>query len=81
MVVMVLASGVGLVDGFTLAAWICAGLPALSFFAGYLVLGRWGRPAMVAGTPPRYVHLGFLICFVAVPVAYVAYLLLFRLLR
>jgi hypothetical protein len=36
---------------------------------------------MVAGTPPRYVHLGFLICFVAVPVAYVAYLLLFRLLR
>ncbi|MGK5676668.1 hypothetical protein ACSNOB_27980, partial [Micromonospora sp. URMC 106] len=81
MVVMVLASGVGLVDGFTLAAWICAGLPALSFFAGYLVLGRWGRPAVVAGTPPRYVHLGFLICFVAVPVAYVAYLLLFRLLR
>ncbi|MFG3699116.1 hypothetical protein ACGF5C_14535 [Micromonospora sp. NPDC047620] len=81
MVVMVLASGVGLVDGFTLGAWICAGLPALSFFAGYLVLGRWGRPAMVAGTPPRYVHLGFLICFVAVPVAYVAYLLLFRLLR
>ncbi|MEU5946641.1 hypothetical protein ABZ793_13905 [Micromonospora sp. NPDC047465] len=81
MVVMVLASGVGLVDGFTLGAWICAGLPALSFFAGYLVLGRWGRPAMVAGAPPRYVHLGFLICFVAVPVAYVAYLLLFRLLR
>ncbi|MFG3420707.1 hypothetical protein [Micromonospora sp. NPDC048063] len=81
MVVMVLASGVGLVDGFTLGAWICAGLPALSFFAGYLVLGRWGRPALVVGTPPRYVHLGFLICFVAVPVAYVAYLLLFRLLR
>ncbi|MER7331869.1 MULTISPECIES: hypothetical protein [unclassified Micromonospora] len=81
MVVMVLASGVGLVDGFTLGAWICAGLPALSFFAGYLVLGRWGRPAMVAGTPPRYVHLGFLICFVAVPVAYLAYLLLFRFLR
>ncbi|MFV2110844.1 hypothetical protein ACFHW0_00705 [Micromonospora sp. LOL_025] len=81
MMIMVLASGVGLVDGFTLGAWICAGLPALSFFAGYLVLGRWGRPAMVAGTPPRYVHLGFLICFAAVPVAYVAFLLLFRVLR
>ncbi|MEU7933941.1 hypothetical protein [Micromonospora echinofusca] len=81
MMIMVLASGVGLVDGFTLGAWICAGLPALSFFAGYLVLGRWGRPAIVAGTPPRYVHLGFLICFAAVPVAYVAFLLLFRVLR
>ncbi|MEU2662518.1 hypothetical protein [Micromonospora sp. NPDC007220] len=81
MMIMVLASGVGLVDGFTLGAWICAGLPALSFFAGYLVLGRWGRPAMVAGTPPRYVHLGFLICFAAVPVAYVAFLLLFRVMR
>ncbi|MER7418185.1 hypothetical protein ABT346_15625 [Micromonospora peucetia] len=81
MMIMVLASGVGLVDGFTLGAWICAGLPALSFFAGYLVLGRWGRPAMVAGTPPRYVHFGFLICFAAVPVAYVAVLLLFRVLR
>ncbi|WP_326563558.1 hypothetical protein [Micromonospora peucetia] len=81
MLIMVLASGVGLVDGFTLSAWICAGLPALSFFAGYLVLGRWGRPAMVAGTPPRYVHFGFLICFAAVPVAYLAFLLLFRVLR
>ncbi|MCX4388452.1 hypothetical protein OG777_16135 [Micromonospora peucetia] len=81
MMIMVLASGVGLVDGFTLGAWICAGLPALSFFAGYLVLGRWGRPAMVAGTPPRYVHFGFLICFAAVPVAYLAFLLLFRVLR
>ncbi|MEU9508107.1 hypothetical protein AB0D32_17730 [Micromonospora sp. NPDC048170] len=81
MMIMVLASGVGLVDGFTLGAWICAGLPALSFFAGYLVLGRWGRPAAVAGTPPRYVHLGFLVCFAAVPVAYVAFLLLFRVLR
>ncbi|MEH1099344.1 hypothetical protein [Micromonospora sp. CPCC 205561] len=81
MSIMALASDVGLVDGFTLAAWICAGLPALSFFAGYLVLGRWGRPVMVAGTPPRYVHLGFLICFAALPIAYVAFLLLFRVLR
>ncbi|MFI6241246.1 hypothetical protein ACIBEF_15345 [Micromonospora sp. NPDC050795] len=78
---LVLASGVGLVDGFTLGAWICAGLPAVAFFGGYLVLGRWGRPAMVAGTPPRYLPLGFLICFLVVPMAYCAYLLLVRGLR
>ncbi|RLP86042.1 hypothetical protein, partial [Micromonospora sp. CV4] len=81
MLALVLASGVGLVDGFTLGAWICAGLPALAFFGGYLVLGRWGRPAMVAGTPPRYLPLGFLICFLLVPVAYCGYLLLVRGLR
>ncbi|WBB67335.1 hypothetical protein [Micromonospora sp. WMMD812] len=81
MLALVLASGVGLVDGFTLGAWICAGLPALAFFAGYLVLGRWGRPAMVAGAPPRYLPLGFLICFLLVPVAYCGYLLIFRALR
>ncbi|MGC4796654.1 hypothetical protein ACLQ3H_21430 [Micromonospora saelicesensis] len=78
---LVLASGVGLVDGFTLGAWICAGLPAVAFFGGYLVLGRWGRPAMVAGTPPRYLPLGFLICFLVVPMAYCAYLLMVRGLR
>ncbi|MGQ5263020.1 hypothetical protein ACTWLT_20000 [Micromonospora sp. ZYX-F-536] len=81
MLALVLASGVGLVDGFTLGAWICAGLPALAFFGGYLVLGQWGRPAMVAGTPPRYLPLGFLICFLLVPVAYCGYLLLVRGLR
>ncbi|RAO20224.1 hypothetical protein MED15_02526 [Micromonospora noduli] len=79
--ILVLASGVGLVDGFTLGAWICAGLPAVAFFGGYLVLGRWGRPAMVAGTPPRYLPLGFLICFLVVPMAYCAYLLMVRGLR
>ncbi|MEH1169085.1 hypothetical protein V6V47_27260 [Micromonospora sp. CPCC 205539] len=78
---LVLASGVGLVDGFTLGAWICAGLPAVAFFGGYLVLGRWGRPAMVVGTPPRYLPLGFLICFLLVPMAYCGYLLLVRGLR
>ncbi|MGC5289468.1 hypothetical protein [Micromonospora sp. DT231] len=81
MLALVLASGVGIVDGFTLGAWICAGLPAVAFFGGYLVLGRWGRPAMVAGTPPRYLPLGFLICFLLVPMAYCAYLLLVRGLR
>ncbi|GGL96029.1 hypothetical protein [Micromonospora yangpuensis] len=81
MLMLVVASGVGLVDGFTLGAWMCAGLPALSFFAGYLILGQWGSPALHAGTGSRYVHFGFLICFVLVPVAYCAYLVLVRTLR
>ncbi|NJP32364.1 hypothetical protein [Micromonospora thermarum] len=78
MLVMVLASGVGVVDLGTLYAWMCAGLPAVSLIAGWLVLGRWGRPPMVAGTPPRYPVLGILVCFLALPLAYCGYLLLFR---
>ncbi|GIJ77398.1 hypothetical protein SAMN05443287_112153 [Micromonospora phaseoli] len=81
MLVMVLASGVGVVDGFTLYAWMCAGLPAFSLIGGWLVLGRWGRPAVGAATPPRYPVLGFLLCFLAVPLAYCGYLLIFRTLR
>ncbi|KXK59790.1 hypothetical protein AWW66_22375 [Micromonospora rosaria] len=78
---LVLGNGIGLVDGFTLGAWMCAGLPALSFFGGYLILGRWGKPVLVAGTPPRYVHVGFLVCFLLVPIAYCAYLVLIRTFR
>ncbi len=81
MLLMVLASGVGVVDGFTLYAWMCAGLPAVSLIGGWLVLGRWGRPAAGAATPPRHPVLGFLLCFLAVPLAYCGYLLLFRALR
>ncbi|GGM38644.1 hypothetical protein GCM10011608_24220 [Micromonospora sonchi] len=81
MLLMVLASGVGVVDGFTLYAWMCAGLPAVSLIGGWLVLGRWGRPAVGAATPPRHPVLGFLLCFLAVPLAYCGYLLLFRALR
>ncbi|GIJ25257.1 hypothetical protein Vqi01_04190 [Micromonospora qiuiae] len=81
MLLMVLASGVGVVDGFTLYAWMCAGLPAVSLVGGWVVLGRWGRPAVGAATAPRYPVLGFLLCFLAVPLAYCGYLLLFRALR
>lgn len=83
MLMLVLASGVGVVDTFTLYAWTCAGLPAVAFFAGVLLLGRYGRPvaANVAVSPPRYVHFGFAICFLALPILYCGYLLLFRLLR
>ncbi|MEV0157561.1 hypothetical protein AB0H57_28085 [Micromonospora sp. NPDC050686] len=81
MLVMVLASGVGLIGGFTLGAWICAGLPVVSFVAGYLVLGRFGRAPLIAGPPPRYVPMGFVICVLLVPFVYCAYLLLVRFLR
>ncbi|MGC5018040.1 hypothetical protein [Micromonospora sp. DT47] len=81
MLVLVLASGVGLVSGFTLGAWVCAGLPVLSFAAGWLILGRWGRPALATVEPPRFVPLGFVICVALVPTAYCASLLFVRFLR
>ncbi|MFC0003220.1 hypothetical protein [Micromonospora siamensis] len=81
MLVMVVASGVGLVGGVTLGAFICAGLPVLSFLAGYLVLARFGRPPLAATPPPRYVPMGFVICVLLVPMLYCAYLLLVRFLR
>ncbi|MEU5939775.1 hypothetical protein ABZ807_11360 [Micromonospora sp. NPDC047548] len=81
MLVLVVASGVGLVSGFTLGAWVCAGLPVLSFAAGWLILGRWGRPALATVEPPRFVPLGFVICVALVPTAYCASLLLVRFLR
>ncbi|WP_233197047.1 hypothetical protein [Verrucosispora sp. ts21] len=81
MLVMVLASGVGVVGGWTLFSWMCAGLPAASLIGGWLVLGRWGRPAVGAMTAPRYPVIGFLLCFLAVPLAYCGYLVLIRALR
>ncbi|MFJ6196422.1 hypothetical protein [Micromonospora sp. NPDC092111] len=81
MLVLVVANGVGLVSGVTLGALTCAGLPVLSFVAGWLVLGRWGRPALATTDPPRYVPLGFVICALLVPLAYCASLLLIRFLR
>ncbi|TCB98109.1 hypothetical protein E0H26_10380 [Micromonospora zingiberis] len=81
MLVMVLASGVGVVGGWTLYSWMCAGLPAVSLIGAWLVLGRWGRPAVGAATPPRYPVIGFLLCFLAVPLAYCGYLILVRTMR
>ncbi|MFY1595146.1 hypothetical protein [Micromonospora sp. WMMD737] len=81
MLVMVLASGIGALGLGTLYTWMCAGLPAMSLIAGWLILGRWGTPAVVVGTPPRYPLLGILVCFLAVPLAYCGYLLIFRALR
>ncbi|MGC4805848.1 hypothetical protein [Micromonospora sp. DT233] len=78
---LVLLNAGGLVLGAgALYAASCAGLPVLCFVAGYLVLGRWGRPALGAeGPPPRFVPLGFVICVLLVPLAQCGYLLLSRL--
>ncbi|MFI9640048.1 hypothetical protein ACIG87_08265 [Micromonospora sp. NPDC051925] len=81
MLVLVVANGIGVVDGVTLGALTCAGLPLLSFVAGWLVLGRWGRPALADTDPPRYAPLGFVVCALLVPLAYCVTLLLFRLVR
>ncbi|PZG12126.1 hypothetical protein C1I95_26550 [Micromonospora craterilacus] len=81
MLVLGLASDVGVVGFGTLVAWMCAGLPAVALVGGWLVLSRWGRPAVGAAAPPRYPVLGFLLCFLAVPLAYCGYLLLVRTLR
>ncbi|MFG1950845.1 hypothetical protein [Micromonospora sp. NPDC048830] len=80
MLAMVVASDLAVVGLGALYAATCAGLPVLSFLAGYLVLGRWGRPALGSEAPPRFAPLGFVVCALLVPLAYCAYLLAFRLL-
>ncbi|MEV4714195.1 hypothetical protein [Micromonospora sp. NPDC049374] len=81
LLVLTFGWSLGVVGLATLLAWMLAGLPAMALIGGWLVLGRWGRPAVGAATPPRYPVLGFLLCFLAVPLAYCGYLLLFRVLR
>ncbi|MFF3868545.1 hypothetical protein [Micromonospora sp. NPDC001898] len=81
MLIMAVAADLAVVGLGALYAATCAGLPVLSFVAGYLVLGRWGRPALGSEQPPRFVPLGFVTCVLLVPLAYCGYLLLFRLVR
>lgn len=82
MLVMVVASGLELVGLGVLYASMCAGLPVASFVAGYLVLGRWGRPVIgPAAQTSRFVPMGFVICALLMPFVYCAYLLMFRVLR
>ncbi|MGI5215175.1 hypothetical protein [Plantactinospora sp. CA-290183] len=61
----------------TVLSWSCAGLPAMAFFVGYFVLSVWGKPRMVEGRFPRYPRLGFLICFLGAPLAFLVYFAVF----
>jgi hypothetical protein len=82
MMAALIGSSVPLTGLDVVAAASCAGVPLLSFLAGHLVLGRWGRPVLGDETPPgRYVPLGFVICALVAPTLFCAYLVLFRLLR
>ncbi|WP_229400154.1 hypothetical protein [Micromonospora okii] len=77
--VMLSVGGIA-VNPAALYAATCAGLPVLSFVAGYLALGRWGRPALGADAPPpRFVPLGFVTCGLLLPLAQCGYLALSRL--
>ncbi|MEU7618356.1 hypothetical protein AB0M91_09595 [Micromonospora rifamycinica] len=78
MLALVVANGSGLVDGVTLGALTCAGLPLISFVTGWLVLGRWGRPALAGADASRFAPLGFVICALLLPTAYCVVLLLVR---
>ncbi|GIG89954.1 hypothetical protein Pen02_48900 [Plantactinospora endophytica] len=60
---------------FAVFSWSCAGLPTMVFFLGYLALSVWGKPRMIVGRPARYAKLGFGICFLAAPFAFLTYYL------
>ncbi|MFU8854262.1 hypothetical protein ACNAW0_25230 [Micromonospora sp. SL1-18] len=57
----------------------CTGIPLLSFLAGHLILGRWGRPVIGGPPPSRYIPLGFVICALLSPSLYCVVLVAARL--
>jgi hypothetical protein len=56
---------------FETLAWSLCGLPALAFFAGYITVATVGQPR-VGGGLPKQARLGGAICFVGMPLAWVA---------
>ncbi|MEV4755580.1 hypothetical protein AB0J86_10785 [Micromonospora sp. NPDC049559] len=74
--VLVAGWGLDVVDPFTVFAWTCGGLPAMAFFAAYLVLTVWGKPRILNGKPHHYARLGFILCFAAMPLSYCGFALL-----
>lgn len=56
---------------FETLAWSLCGLPALAFFAGYLTVATVGQPR-VGGNLPKQPRLGGAICFVGMPLAWIA---------
>jgi hypothetical protein len=71
---LLVAADTDRIDPLTLLAWLCAGLPAMAFFAGAGVISVWGKPRVHTGTPPpRHLRLGFALCFLAMPAVYCGY--------
>jgi hypothetical protein len=58
-------------DQLGTAIWSLCGLPALAFFAGYLTVSTLGQPR-VGASYPKQARLGGAICFVGMPVAWIA---------
>jgi hypothetical protein len=72
--IFVVLAAANKVDKVSLATWMCAGFPAVAWIVAYIILGVWGRPHAAATEegripPPRNAKLGFIICFLATPVA------------
>ncbi|GAA1029576.1 hypothetical protein GCM10009557_18560 [Virgisporangium ochraceum] len=65
---------------FGVLAWSLCGLPALAFFAGYLTVATVGQPRVGAGLP-KQARLGGAICFVGMPLAWIALIAAFSFLR
>jgi hypothetical protein len=58
-------------NDFGTIAWSLCGLPAVAFFAGYLTLSTVGQPR-VGSSHPKQARLGGAICFVGMPLLWIA---------
>lgn len=58
-------------NDFGVLAWSLCGLPAMAFFGGYLTVATLGQPR-VGTALPKQTRLGGAICFVGMPLAWIA---------
>ena len=58
-------------NDFGTIAWSLCGLPAVAFFAGYLTVSTVGQPR-VGASHPKQARLGGAICFVGMPLLWIA---------
>jgi hypothetical protein len=65
---------------FGVLAWSLCGLPAMAFFGGYLTVSTLGQPR-VGASHPKQARLGGAICFVGMPLAWIALVALFGFIR
>lgn len=66
----------GRVDTFAVVAGACAGLPAMAFLTGYVVVAAWGTPRLRAEPVARHPVLGLAVCFLTAPAVYCGYKLI-----